>query len=39
MLAARLKMLGIKALIVHNNAEVGDNWKNRLVFTAACARG
>ena len=28
-LAARLKQLGVKALIVERNARVGDNWRNR----------
>lgn len=33
-LAARLKMLGLKALIVEQNERVGDNWRNR--YEALC---
>lgn len=28
-IAARLKMLGVKSLIVDKNKRVGDNWRNR----------
>ena len=28
-LAARLKQLGVEALIIDRNARVGDNWRNR----------
>ncbi|OBT69688.1 hypothetical protein VE03_00836 [Pseudogymnoascus sp. 23342-1-I1] len=27
--AARLKMLGVDSLIIHNNESVGDNWRHR----------
>ncbi|KAG2011317.1 flavin-containing monooxygenase [Coprinopsis cinerea AmutBmut pab1-1] len=33
-LAARLKMLGLKSLIIEQNERVGDNWRNR--YEALC---
>lgn len=33
-IAARLKMLGIRALVVERNKRIGDNWRNR--YDALC---
>lgn len=33
-IAARLKMLGISALVVERNKRIGDNWRNR--YSALC---
>jgi cation diffusion facilitator CzcD-associated flavoprotein CzcO len=29
MLAARLKLLGVDALLIDQNARIGDNWRKR----------
>jgi cation diffusion facilitator CzcD-associated flavoprotein CzcO len=33
-LAARLKLLGVRALVVERNHSIGDNWRNR--YGALC---